>query len=780
MTNFGFLLFLAVVCTVLYESRAGRIGPLQNDELSNGNYENILKQVVDNQVNQYRPAQQSLRTRAVKCLDGIYDFCLDDSQLGFGQNWHSHDLQTKCNRDNFYRMPVPSAFNDISSNKTVRNYIGWLWYQTTIDDYGQLFASQSLLAATKQQPRPGGARQLYVQFESVNYLAIVWVQKLSKQSGDNEHQKQEEEEAKLVGSHAGGHLPFIVDLTDALWSTANNKQVDDFAPFRLTVAVSNNLTSETIPSGSLLDLSQQVGRKFYQFKPDFDFFHFAGITGSVNLLQLPQIHIREVRQHAGRLSPSPISQSARIEIFPNINEATRSGGRGDNDRSCKLRYRFELWLKHELLIFSKELTKEQRCHEPAVFEVPFNESLWWELANGRVNYFAPKLRARIHLSAASTTKSADEARDQQHRTISSEDLYEFPIGYRANNNPVDHHHHHQRQQQRRQQLQGFGMHQEQLFSGRTMSQPAILKDIYLLKRWGANLIRTSHYPYSREFLDACQENGIAVIVECSAVGLRSFGGLKLRLHKQLVREMMQRDQNNAAIIGWSVANEPQSQLDEARAYFESLLNYCREDLRAFTVGSARFLTAAIAQSHEVDKVGDFLDVIMINRYYGWYDYTGVAEAIERPLVASLRGWARKHPDKRLLISEFGADTLSGLHSLQDELFSEEFQTSLVREYERIFDKLFKADSRNPDSCPCTDNTTAVVDGDCGEQLPLKNFIGSMVWNFADFTTDVSLLRPGGNRKGIFSQDRRPKMAAHELKKIYLARLEKSSNKTSPA
>jgi hypothetical protein len=56
-----------------------------------------------------------------------------------------------------------------------------------------------------------------------------------------------------------------------------------------------------------------------------------------------------------------------------------------------------------------------------------------------------------------------------------------------------------------------------------------------------------------------------------------------------MREMLVRDQNNAAIIGWSVANEPQSQLKEARAYFESLIGYCREQLHDYTLASGRFL-----------------------------------------------------------------------------------------------------------------------------------------------------------------------------------------------
>jgi beta-glucuronidase len=42
--------------------------------------------------------------------------------------------------------------------------------------------------------------------------------------------------------------------------------------------------------------------------------------------------------------------------------------------------------------------------------------------------------------------------------------------------------------------------------------------------------------------------------------------------------------------------------------------------------------------------------------------------------------------------------------------------------------------------------------------------GMHVWNFADFKTAQSILRTGGlNRKGVFTRERQPKMAAHFLR-----------------
>ena len=43
-------------------------------------------------------------------------------------------------------------------------------------------------------------------------------------------------------------------------------------------------------------------------------------------------------------------------------------------------------------------------------------------------------------------------------------------------------------------------------------------------------------------------------------------------------------------------------------------------------------------------------------------------------------------------------------------------------------------------------------------------IGEHPWNFADFNTIQGVYRADGNRKGLLTRDRRPKMAAHYFKK----------------
>ena len=47
------------------------------------------------------------------------------------------------------------------------------------------------------------------------------------------------------------------------------------------------------------------------------------------------------------------------------------------------------------------------------------------------------------------------------------------------------------------------------------------------------------------------------------------------------------------------------------------------------------------------------------------------------------------------------------------------------------------------------------------------FLGEMPWVFSDFMTKQEIRRVVGNRKGIFTRDRQPKLAAHLLRQRYL-------------
>lgn len=74
----------------------------------------------------------------------------------------------------------------------------------------------------------------------------------------------------------------------------------------------------------------------------------------------------------------------------------------------------------------------------------------------------------------------------------------------------------------------------------------------------------------------------------------------------------------------------------------------------------RPITAAIAVPMNDDKAAQFLDIISFNRYNGWYSNPGRVDMITQRVVDEAVGWNAKHK-KPVLMSEYGADTVEGLH-----------------------------------------------------------------------------------------------------------------------
>jgi len=188
-----------------------------------------------------------------------------------------------------------------------------------------------------------------------------------------------------------------------------------------------------------------------------------------------------------------------------------------------------------------------------------------------------------------------------------------------------------------------------------------------------------------------------------------------------------RDKNHPSVVLWSIANEPESDTEGAERYFEPLFPLTRELDPTRPVGFVNLLTAPYGKC----RVSQFGDVVMLNRYYGWYLNTGDLEAAEAVWEDELRGWAKE--GKPIIVTEYGADTYPGLHSLVPEPWSEEYQVAYLEMNHRVFDRF-----------------DAVV--------------GEQVWNFADFATISGIARVGGNKKGVFTRDRQPKAAAHTLRR----------------
>ncbi len=90
---------------------------------------------------------------------------------------------------------------------------------------------------------------------------------------------------------------------------------------------------------------------------------------------------------------------------------------------------------------------------------------------------------------------------------------------------------------------------------------AIEKRLKLLKEYGFNHVRTSHNPYSEDFLNLCDEYGILVVDELYDKWLTQFsGGRKewMDLWQHDIPEFIRRDRNHPSVVLWSLGNELQT------------------------------------------------------------------------------------------------------------------------------------------------------------------------------------------------------------------------------
>ena len=109
-------------------------------------------------------------------------------------------------------------------------------------------------------------------------------------------------------------------------------------------------------------------------------------------------------------------------------------------------------------------------------------------------------------------------------------------------------------------LKGYANHHTLGALGAAAYPRAIEKRLLMMKEWGVNHIRTSHNPYSREFIELCDKYGILVVDELYDKWTRQHTGGKtpFEQHWQTeVPEWVKRDRNSPSVVLWSLGNELQ-------------------------------------------------------------------------------------------------------------------------------------------------------------------------------------------------------------------------------
>lgn len=542
---------------------------------------------------------------------------------------------------------------------------------------------------------PGSFNDQGVLKEIRNHTGVVWyeteftvakpllTERIVLRFGSVTHYATVYVNGQKVVEHKGGFTPFEVAINEVLVPGKN----------RVTVAADNILDYTTLPVGNYSETTDENGKVIRKTSENFDFFNYAGIHRPVKIYTTPHDYVEDiVITHNVNNTSAEVSTAVQtIGDFDQINVSL---------------------LDEE----GKEVAKAEGAEAVLTIE---NVHLW------------EPMNAYHYTARIEGYKGGDLI-----------DVYEEPFGIRTvavgenqfliNGKPF--------------YFKGFGKHEDVYINGRGINEAANVMDLNLTKWIGANSFRTAHYPYSEEMMRLADKEGIVVIDETPAVGLFSSFDFLLSgsgesrntwelmdttaAHEQVLRELVARDKNLACVVLWSIANEPALHEEGAREYFEPLIKLTKEldpQNRPVTIVNIQMSTP------DKDLVADLLDVICLNRYYGWYFYTGDLKAGEKGLREELDLWKETYPGKPVMFTEYGADTVPGYHAIDDIPFTEEYQVRYYEMYHKVFDDY-------------------------------EHVIGEQLWNFADFETKVGINRVQGNKKGIFTRAREPKMIAHVLRK----------------
>ncbi|MGI6702077.1 MAG: glycoside hydrolase family 2 protein [Christensenellales bacterium] len=316
-------------------------------------------------------------------------------------------------------------------------------------------------------------------------------------------------------------------------------------------------------------------------------------------------------------------------------------------------------------------------------------------------------------------------------------------------------------------LRGICRHEDNGEKGLATDAAVITKELKLVAKANGNFVRLAHYPHSKVTLDITDKMGMYAWAEVPfyQAGHRithdffgkEFGYVKFNLSKiksifvnfratSLVRDkhllklaaqslikLVERDINHPSVITWGVGNEVWS-INEASG---RALKWLKDTVKRYDTSRAINYASMSMPLLTVpcEKSFKYMDWACVNEYFGWY-YGKIKGA-----HSLAEGICRKYPDKPIVITETGSDTLYGL---RDESFppknkhSEDYQKYFLEETFRYLNMV-------------------------------KNFSGMSVWVFKDFPcpeyTETNPV-PFYNMKGLFDKDMREKLGYKTLATLY--------------
>lgn len=341
-----------------------------------------------------------------------------------------------------------------------------------------------------------------------------------------------------LGEYRGGYTPFSFELTKHINWNADNV---------LAVEVDSTERKDIPPFGNLVD-----------------YLTFGGIYRDVALRVVGETFIENV--FAKPVNVLQENRSVNVRVYL------------EGAKNSQLKLTAEL-RDGEKIIATNSLELTAADNQP-FYEISLSNlgaiELW--------NTDKPKLyNARVTLS------SGGKAVDHYETRIGFREARFTPEGFYLNGKHL--------------KLRGLNRHQTFPFVGQAMPARVQKRDAWILrKELKCNIVRTSHYPQSPHFLDACDEYGLLVLEEIPGwqhIGDKNWQDLAVRN----VEAMIRRDWNHPSIVLWGVrinespdnhdfytrTNQTAHALDDSRPTGGIRFRYDSERLEdVFTMNDFRF------------------------------------------------------------------------------------------------------------------------------------------------------------------------------------------------
>lgn len=279
-------------------------------------------------------------------------------------------------------------------------------------------------------------------------------------------------------------------------------------------------------------------------------------------------------------------------------------------------------------------------------------------------------------------------------------------------------------------LKGICAHEESVPNGKAVTEEEIIENFRLAKEMNCNYMRLAHYPHTEKAAKIADRMGLMLWEEIPVYWAIDFANRQTydNAENQLT-ELIRRDKNRASVIIWSVGNE-NADTDERLQFMSSLAKKAKQ------LDNTRLVSAACLVDHSKlmihDRLAEFLDIIGVNEYYGWYapDFNDLIRILEN-----------SNPQKPVVISEFGADALKGARGTADDLGTEDCQLDVFRKQTETLGKIPYIQGTSP-------------------------------WILFDFRCPrrTSVLQGEYNRKGLLNEDKTYKKPAFEVMKRFYEKL----------